>query len=371
MKIAQITLDGFFNQGGVLQRYALCEVLKKYSDTVDSLWYDNELLLENNWKILYPWICKKGRNIKLLVKLFLNWKNLRKDFIKGSNYKVIQRDTLIKSFADRYINIKYNVDYEKVSEEYDYFIVGSDQVWNPNYANISHYMLNFAKEEQRISYAASISLNSIPPKYITDFQKGIVGMKAISVREEKAIDIIQETTGRSVNLVCDPTILIKKEKWIEIERKPYWLDDNEEFIITYYLGRRKEYYISDVSKKMNWRVINIFGTLDKDDVVVSPEEWIYLIHHANLVYTDSFHGVVFSILFKTPFIVTARIGGNDMSSRINSLLNMFGLQDRWGNVENNYLRNNLLDINFDTVDEVIAIENRKAEDFLKKAMSLQ
>lgn len=370
MKIAHITLDGFYNQGGILQRYALCEVLKRYSDTVDSLWYDNGLLLENNWKTLYPWIDKKNRNLKLLVKLFLNWKNLRNIFLKGSNYKAIHRDTLIKSFADRHINIKYNVDYERISDEYDYFVVGSDQVWNPNYVNLSHYMLNFAKEKQRISYAASISLNSIPSKNIDDFQKGITGMKAISVREEKATDIIRKMTGRSVEVVCDPTILIEKEKWIEIERKPYWLDENEEFIITYYLGKRKDYYISDVGKKMNWRVINIFGTLDEDEVVASPEEWLYLIHHANLVYTDSFHGAVFSILFKTPFIVTSRIGGHDMSSRIDSLLSMFGLQGRWGNINNNYLKNSLTDISFDMVDKVIATESRKATDYLNRALIL-
>lgn len=368
MKIAQITLDGFYNQGGILQRYALCEVLKVYSDTVDSLWYDNRLLLENNWKTYYPWIDKKSRNAKLLVKLVLNWKNSRNDLIKGSNYKVIHRDVLIKSFADRYINIKYNVDYEKVSEEYDCFVVGSDQVWNPNFAKLSHYMLDFAKEEQRISYAASISLDSIPEQHIEDFKRGISRMKDISVREEQGADIIQKLMGRNVDVVCDPTILIGTEKWIEIERKPYWLDDGEKYIVTYYLGKRKNDYISEVSKRFNLRIINVFGTLDEDDVVVSPEEWIYLIHHASLVYTDSFHGTVFSILFRTPFIVTSRIGLQDMSSRIDNLLKMFGLQGRWGNKDNNYLINNPLDIDFEMVDNVIVAERRRAMDYLKKAL---
>lgn len=368
LKIANLTLDGYFNYGNVLQRYAVCNLLMWLGAEVESLWFSSQAGFLPYLQSHYPWM-KDSWDWKTWVKLGINWKGSTKKVFSGQNTWEAARSAVIKSFVDRYIPMRYNVDFAKVADEYDYFVTGSDQVWNPYFADLEKLFLKFAPRAKRIAYAASISCPEIPSKDLQGFIDGINGMKAISVREQAGAELIEQLTGRKVEVVADPTMLVAAEKWREIARKPSWLKGDEEILTTYFLGKRPDEVINRLAMEYGLKVVNILDEHVFEHYAVAPEEWLWLIDNARLMYTDSFHGTVFSILFRRPFVVTERIGDgcvNKMTSRIDTLLGKFSLEGRRGTKDNGYMIDNPMEIQYGDVEMVLADERAKAVGYLTK-----
>lgn len=373
LKIANLTLDGYFNYGNVLQRYAVCNLLMGLGAEVESLWFSPQAGFLPYLQSHYPWM-KDSWDWKTLVKLGINWKGATSKLLSGREAWEAARSAVIKSFVDRYIPMRYDVDFSKVADEYDYFVTGSDQVWNPYFADLEKLFIKFAPGGKRISYAASISCPEIPQDKLQMFIDGINGMKAISVREQAGAELIEQLTGRKVEVVADPTMLVAAEKWREIARKPSWLKGDEEILTTYFLGKRPDEIISRLADAQGLKVVNILDEHVFEHYAVAPEEWLWLIDHAKLMYTDSFHGTVFSILFRRPFVVAERIGDgcvNKMTSRIDTLLGKFGLEARRGTKENGYMIENPMHIRYGDVEMVLAADKTRAVSYLCKALDLE
>ena len=121
----------------------------------------------------------------------------------------------------------------------------------------------------------------------------------------------------------------------------------------------------------NLPVVDIFSKDNFDMYLTTPEEFLYLSHHAKIIYTDSFHGTVFSILFHCPFIVCDRIDSNlknvKMNSRINTLLGMISLQSRYMSAEQSMKILDLEDINFSQIDTVLERERQRSYSYLDHA----
>ena len=370
LKIANLTLDGYFNYGNVLQRYAVCNLLMGLGAEVESLWFSPQVGFLPYLQSHYPWM-KDSWDWKLSIKLRINWKGATNKLFSGQNAWEAARSAVIKSFVDRYIPMRYDVDFAKVDDEYDYFVVGSDQVWNLNGdIDFSYPFLKFSSPSKRISYAASIASPEIPVKKKDIFLDGINGMKAISVREQAGAELIEQLTGRKVEVVADPTMLVTAEKWREIARKPSWLKGDEQILTTYFLGKRPDEIIDRLADEHGLKVVNILDERVFEHYAVAPEEWLWLIDNARLMYTDSFHGTVFSILFRRPFVVADRIGEgcmNKMTSRIDTLLGKFGLENRRGTKENGYMISNPMEIQYRDVKMILAKEREKAENYLARA----
>ena len=139
------------------------------------------------------------------------------------------------------------------------------------------------------------------------------------------------------------------------------------------MGKRPE-VVDKLSQETGLPVVNI---LDKDvyeHYVTSPDEFLWAIEHAKLLYTDSFHGTVFSILFRTPFVVCNRIGSaveEKMGSRIDTLLGYFGLEARRGTKNNGYAIAEPLDVpDWSQVDEVLARERKRSDEYLRQALKV-
>ena len=356
MKIAIITLNGHNNYGNRLQNYALQEFLLRYTNNVDTIWYDkNNYLPEvNTWDFFW------------FIKYSLNWKNtrqLQKDYGKNCI-----REYRIKKFSDKYINIRYDYKIkDDLNLKYDFFIVGSDQVWYPNLWNYRAKFLLFADEYKRISYAASFGLeyiSKIRGFLINRFiKKGLKGIKYISVRENAGAQIVESIINKKVPVLLDPTMLIDKEKWKKISKKPDWYI-NEKYILTYFLGNKID-FIEKYAIKKNLKVINLMDKNDIDVYTTSVEEFVYLIDNAEIVFTDSFHGTVFSILLNTPFYVVKREekGGKNMFSRLDTLLNIFNFKNRYiDRVEN---KNTFIDINMDfsDVERILDVKIKETKEF--------
>ena len=366
LKIANLTLDGYFNYGNVLQRYAVCNLLMGLGAEVESLWFSSQAGFLPYLQSHYPWM-KDSWDWKTWVKLGINWKGVTKKVFSGQNTWEAARSAGIKSFVDRYIPMRYDVDFAKVADEYDYFVAGSDQVWNPYFADLEKLFIKFAPPEKRIAYAASISCPEILPEDLKSFIDGINGMKAISVREQAGAELIEQLTGRKVEVVADPTMLVAAEKWREIARKPSWLKGDEQILTTYFLGKRPDDVINRLAREHGLKVVNILDERVFEHYAVAPEEWLWLIDHARLMYTDSFHGTVFSILFRSPFVVAERIEAgcaSKMTSRIDTLLGKFSLEDRRGTKENGYMIVKPMEIQYGDVEAVLAEESKKAVTYL-------
>lgn len=370
LKIANLTLDGYFNYGNVLQRYAVCNLLMGLGAEVESLWFSPQAGFLPYLQSHYPWM-KDSLDWKIWVKLGINWKGATHKMFSGENAWEAARNAVIKSFVDRYIPMRYDVDFTRVADEYDYFVTGSDQVWNPYFADLEKLFIKFAPGEKRIAYAASISCPEIPQDKLQAFIDGVNGMKEISVREQSGADLIQQLTGRRVQVVADPTMLVTAEDWRSIARKPSWLKGDEQLLVTYFLGKRPDSVIESIARENGLQIVNMLDERVFEHYAIAPEEWLWLIDHARFMYTDSFHGTVFPILFRTPFVVTERVDAgcaSKMTSRIDTLLAKFDLSDRRGTNANGYMIASPLDMHYGDVDKVLAEEKQKAEAYLCHAL---
>lgn len=364
INIGKLTIDGYNNYGNVLQNYALQQILVQYTDKVETIWHsENNFLPDFFGKHPY----------KEIVKYLLNYKNFRDNLKKGYIGREMIRQGKIKDWCTRHIkNRVVKKELSTIANEYDYFIVGSDQVWNPYFGDLKNNFLNFAPFEKRIAYAASIATPEIPLEKQDIYEKGLKGMRCISMREEEGAQQVEKITGRKVPVVADPTMLISLQEWKKVSRQPAWFN-NQHYILTYFLGPRPDDIIHKVAKREHLEVINLLDLENYDTYITGVDEFIWAVEHADLIYTDSFHGTVFSILFHRPFVICNRIGNkvfNKMSSRIDTLLQYFNLENRRGTEENGYQIENPLEITYGDTEAVIQREKHRADEYLRKALGL-
>lgn len=369
MKIAIITINDNNNYGNRLQNYALQSFLlsKLKIDEVDDIWYKPKYMYLSQINIS-SW--------KTWIKYIINWKNQR-SYLKKEYLKDNIRMYNIGKFTNK-INTKFFFDMKETSiKKYDYFIVGSDQVWNPyfwlkkdNDANMR--FLKFASKKKRIAYAASIAIPEIPKDKEQFFKDSLNEMKAISMREKAGADLVKKLIGKEIPVVVDPTILLFKEEWKKIELKPEWYN-GEKYILTYFLGISSP-VIEKIAKKNNWKIYNL---MDKDNFNLYTsrvEEFVYLIDHAQLVATDSFHASVFSILMNTPFLVVNKQikGEADTTSRIDTLLDLFRCKNRYIlNGKCNLSDEEILHMDFSNVKAIQEREIERSIAYMKKALNLE
>ena len=335
-KIGIVTLNGYFNYGNRLQNYALQETLKSFGCDVETIIIDNETKYQksNNNKIhpLKRISNVKNKPLKDIVYRIQDrvWTLTHKKEILKS--KAIREDIFI-NFTKTYIKeTDFTLSNKNMSEHllqtYDYFVAGSDQVWNPSYNyGSSLYFLTFAEKNKRIAYAPSFGVSKIPEEVIENYRTWLNGIDKLSVREDDGARIIKEITGRDVPVVVDPTLLLTKEKWMAISREAVSKPKGK-YLLTYFLGNVPERYrkvIRSIAKSNNLEIVSLGDIKDKNAYRTGPSEFIDYINSASILCTDSFHGCAFSILMETPFIVFNRISSQSMFSRIDTLLNKFGL----------------------------------------------
>ena len=371
MKIAKLTLDGYFNYGNILQNYALEQVLLHYAEQVDTIWHDkNNFLPQTDW--YGGW--------KETIKWILNWRGARESVHKKHIGYEIVRQAKNKDFCDRYIHHRFigeeNIALTDIVDEYDCFVVGSDQVWNPYYGDLSNNFLQFASQEKRISYAASIACPIIPHEYHEKYRSGLSEMYAISMREQEGADMVKRFIGRDVPVHVDPTLLLTLDEWRAVSRPPVWYR-GQNYLLTYFLGPMPE-SVRRIASEEGLTLVNLLDVSNYEHYVTGVDEFIWAIEHASLIYTDSFHGTVFSILFRRPFVVCDRMAehqgdviGGKMSSRIDTLLNFFALQSRRGTMQNSYCVPDSIKIDYPDVEAVLMRERARADSYLREAMGIQ
>lgn len=364
-KIAISTIIDYENYGNRLQNYAVQEVLKSLGYTVDTMIFSGK-----------PLSNKIGRLSQLSYKdIFLKLNNRTKDYF---NKKKKQRIQNFREFSVKYIDEKNypyldNDSYDEFLSSYDFFITGSDQVWNPIFRKGSSIdFLTFAPIDKRIAYAPSFGIADIPTEYVEKYKIWLTEMASLSVREEAGAKIIKNLTGRDAAVLVDPTVMLTKEKWLSIA-KPSLFKPSKNYMLTYFLGGIPEEYeanIRNISKKNDLDIISLGDMRIKQTYLADPGAFIDFINSASVLCTDSFHGAVFSILLETPFIVFERKGKEpSMNSRIETLLSTFQLESRLEkNIKNN---SEIFQVDYSHVSDILETERRKAHKYLKNALKVK
>ncbi|NMA75366.1 MAG: polysaccharide pyruvyl transferase family protein, partial [Bacteroidales bacterium] len=209
-KVGIITLNGYFNYGNRLQNYALERVLRSFDCDTSTIKVQNIDASTSKDTVLYRLqrIVRKDKG-EILDKLQRKTRNIiHKTEIKESTRI---RTEIFKDFTKKHIRETdltiSNGDINKdIIEQYDFFVAGSDQVWNPYYVQgSSTYFLDFAPKEKRISYAASFGVATLPEEYKENYREFIINILHLSVREEAAAKIIKDLTGKDALVHVDPT----------------------------------------------------------------------------------------------------------------------------------------------------------------------
>ncbi len=337
------TLIGFFNYGNRLQNYAIVQVLRKL-----------------NYKPVN--FSKSSR--------FSYYKNNLSKLLRGKiSFESFQRFNRFMHTDLKMIKSKYVCDKTlEGSKKVDYLLLGSDQIWNPNWGD-EYYFGNFADPKKRIAFVASFGLTDIPEDKKSNYIKYLNEMKAISVREEAGAEIVKALTGRDAEVLIDPTMMISKEEWHAVAKKPSFKIDKK-YVLTYFLGEvseKRQAYVKSVCEKYDLSLIDLTAkNQNKYWNKTDPMGFIWLIEHCSLMLTDSFHGTVFSILMEVPFLVFEREDSHgEMSSRLQTLLKKFDLQD---NIFKDEINDNMLKADYSHIPEILKAEREKTISFLKNAM---
>ena len=354
-KVAIVTINDYDNYGNRLQNYAVQQILKKKNLEVETIQNLNGIYRNNYKKILKN---KIGNAIKKIS--FLASHKRYNYFMKFNKNIKLSKFIMDKSHLD------YNSD-----NYYDFFLVGSDQVWNPNASRLTDFeLLSFVSPQKRVAFSASFGVSKLDSKYHNRVKNELLKYKAISVREDDGKKIVEEITSRTdVEVLIDPTMMLNSDEWDCVLAKPKHLKNNK-YILNYFLGNLsddKKNEINRIAEENNCEIIDILNK-ESPFYQTGPSEFLYLEKNAFLICTDSFHSSVFAILYNTPVVVFERDDCNvDMSSRLNTLLKKFKLDNR------KYvgkITEDLLKCDYEQAYYILEEERKKVDIFLKKSLDL-
>lgn len=315
-----------------MQAYALTHYIEKLGYSAEQVRFQKHNIVEDHLtlNILYSKIKRKADNMINQITA----KRIYKD--------IELRNKAFESFEASIPHSEYIYTRENIIEsitEYGMFITGSDQVWNLSWYN-PEYFLNFVPNDiRKISYAASMPSSDISEEQRTIIHNHLIRLNAVSVREAKTADIVNDLLGcDTAQLVLDPTLLLDKSDWDKICSEKYI---EGKYIFCYFLGKNKNMrkIAGKFAKKLNLRIVTMphlcginysdrhFGDIPIYDAL--PNDFISLIKNAEYVLTDSFHAAVFSNIYKVKYFVFSRNEFGNMNSRITTLLNLFKSQERF------------------------------------------
>lgn len=370
-KIGIVTITDYNNYGNRLQNYAVQEILKPYGFQIETIVNQPPQFSERtNLNKL-----KEKSLLDIFKKIFsrINFEITRR-YYKNI---ILQRIESFKRFTNKHITESdFQVNSENTvpiqEDEYDFFIVGSDQIWNPYFrGGFSFDFLEFTSKNKRIAFSPSFGISELPAEFVPKYKEWLLGFKYLSVRETAGASIIEKLTGRKAQVLIDPTLMLTKDKWLSISYPAKNKPENN-YLLTYFLGEislenRKE--MKRIARENNLQIINLASLKDKSWYTTDPSEFIDYLNSATLFMTDSFHGVVFSILLEKPFIVFDRVDKTaSMNSRIENLLDLFNMESRLQrNIKSD---NQLFEVNFSHIAAILNKERTKTRNYIENALSI-
>lgn len=345
MKIGILTFHWGTNYGGVLQSYALQCYLKSIGHEVEIINYA-PLTYRDSF-----FLCFKSKSIGTIKKNILN-------YFKERKFRRFRKSNLILSARRYYANTSSEI----FNNDYDVIVVGSDQVWNP-YIALNYglpYWLPSKGKARKIAYAVSLGCDNYPLEILEKQIACINDFYAISVREKSAVDIIQPVYKKGVvELMPDPTILLESFAY----RKFIQENQTEKSCFIYALQENQK-LISVIEQQILKNGYSIFKPTNYIGEI-SIEEWLSTLYNSELVVTNSFHGVMFSLIFHKSFYVVPIEGVlAGMNDRIYTVLEYLGLNERIINNIENVKNKNHVPIDWHVIEQKMNILRSKGRNFL-------
>lgn len=328
MKLALLSFHNAANYGAGLQAYALQRYLEDQGFETEYIDYQNDER-RNSYDMLF--------HIRTSI-VNHQWIDAMKYFV-GTPFLLLRK----RKFSHFYskLHCTKNTYYkpqqlDELSDCYDKYVVGSDQVWNPNNNGYdTTFLLSFVNSnKKKISYSSSFGITSVPDIIRDEYKKYLGFFSHLSCREMQGCKLIKELTGREATHVLDPVFLLDSEKWDECIRKK----NNDSFIFCY-TNRKSQ--LSDFFRTTNYqlngnKIYKLTRYVKLGDFVspsirikytMSPEEFLGNIRDSKLVITASFHCIALSIIFNKQFVCFVT-GDKGKDERVVGLLQALGLEDR-------------------------------------------
>lgn len=367
------------NFGGILQAYALRKYIEDLGydvKVIDYAWIQSDILHANNERFKFIKVFKRKFNTLLsLIKKYMQIYYFKSGKIRNKKF-VEFRENYIKS-----TEFVYPGNISKLSEKFDFYIAGSDQVWNPMWFDPNFFLEFAGKGKRKIAYAASIGVSKLSGYAESKMKPLVDDFYAVSLREEQGAQIINRFSNSEAVSVLDPTLLLTGKQWDDIRVN---LPIKDKYIFCYFLGSNKENRtiaekaakkygmkivslpcVADISyKEFKWGDIRIFDA--------GPAEFIGLVDNAEFVITDSYHGTIFSIIKQKKFVVLKRDleeNISSMNSRVANLLEIAELESRLVSDMDEIEKILDKDIDYDMIEMRIDVKRKQSEDFLIKALS--
>lgn len=367
MKTAIVTFHNAFNYGATLQCAALSKILSKHGIEVVVIDYLPEYV--ENKKSIYRYLkeTKKNRNKLKAVAKGIAYLRFAKD--------VQKRNAAFNTFVKEHMNMTKTYSSPKELDENPpkaaVYICGSDQVWNRSITGNQFddaFFLRFVKKGRKIAYAVSLG-ETKPSEYRDELIKLTDGYRFISVREEDMAKELGECISTDVSTVVDPTLLLEEAEYRSFEKPVEVTTDKYLLLYNVQNSDISTGLAEIISKKKRLKIIDIspnpFRKIKGSTKRISegPGEFLTLIRNAEFIVTNSFHGTVFSLIYRKQFFTVPH---RKRSGRIISLLEMAGLENRL--IDSLYYDEHNTKIDYDEVWSRIHKASDVSKDLLMKAV---
>lgn len=360
MQVDVITLHSVANYGTQLQALATQEKLKEYFDEVKFIDYRRK----DTYGIGLFRTFSKDNFLKGVASLptLLIWHFKFRKFWKNH----------LSLTKKKYLN---NADLKKFEDNADFYVVGSDQVWNTNWNNgvIPAFYLNFVTNKKpKFSFSSSFGMNKLNEKDIEEIKKYLKEFKCISVREPSGVNVIKkqlEIDNVNTTQLVDPVLSMPSNFWRNISPEN---KISGKYIMVYSLNRNKELdkYAKELSKRLGLKLIRFCTRVDQvvrsghSKIIPNILDFVTMIDNAEYVITDSFHATAFSMLMNTEPIC---IYPQEFSTRISEFLNLVGESDRHLKKYSDFdIVNRKVD--FKKVNNILDEERLRVDTYLKNAI---
>ncbi|MGL9918829.1 MULTISPECIES: polysaccharide pyruvyl transferase family protein [Enterococcus] len=372
MRIGIQTIVDYNNYGNRLQNYALQRVLEQMGHEV--------VTLKNNFNNPYrPTQIPESKSVRILKSLkngSFSKKVVKKVRLRNKNALINKhrdaRFRAFEAFSSHYISESeesYGDNLKDSAElkSFDCFVIGSDQVWNYEFPRFSEFDFLPFVTQPKISYAASFGVDTIPDNLQDIYAENLIKIDALSVREEKGKQIINDLLPEEdVKVVLDPTLLLDNDEWKKLiqDRQRY----DKKYVLTYFLDEpnvENKNYIKKIAKQNNLEIKRFANVFDEELWLADPAEFVNLFSQAEMVFTDSFHACVFAIIFEKYFEIFERNTKlKSMNSRIDTLMTNLHTGNRWHNSNSSLLE--LPDYNL--INKHLEEQRKESYDFLESSL---
>ncbi len=370
-----------YNYGSILQSYATLMKLEEMGIKYEIINYNHPRNVKFYLTAINRFRSKDAIYSKIRLLKRKIGRKLHPNYARNDDSRKIKFDEFI---ASRFISFSKPIrDYselEEYSRKYTDVLVGSDQLWLPSGLDTNFYNLMFVPNNiNKIAYSASFGVSKIPHYQEKKTKTYLERINYLSVREQAGAKIINDLTQREAKVILDPTMVVNREIWDKNITDRRIID--EKYIFCYFLGNNPSHRdeVRKLASAKNLKIVVLkhldeyipsdekFGDISPYDV--GPAEFVNLIRHAEYICTDSFHGSVFSIIYKKKFISFNRYveGKNSRNSRLDTLFNNIGISRRF---RKDIIKEIEEEIDWEEVEKRLGILRKESSDFIEGALNI-